>query len=304
MVRGRVGDGSGGPARSLEGRLDMAVKWPDQVDWRRFTRRKTYPIASYPYYLRIPGGRLWLVSRRRVQYSVAVAGIERRDSTLVLEGMSLACRYVLKLVADSGRVVDRPLGEVEDPDGVAHAWPWDKGWRYLQPGGHAFVRTGERAGDRTAGRRPRRIALEDATVEEYRRTATEERVARRREARLVDDYRRFLGPPDGRLCRYEIPLRGVPSLFTDAYDTKRHLLIEAKASVRRQDIRMAIGQLFDYARYLSPRPRLAVLTPDQPTDELLKLLREHQIAAIWRTQNGFTEVQGGRLGANTTRQRR
>jgi hypothetical protein len=178
-----------------------------------------------------------------------------------------------------------------------------QGWRYLQPGGRAFVRTGERARDRTAGGRPRRIALEDATVEEYRRTATEERVARRREARLVDDYRRFLGPPDSRLCRYEIPLREAPSLFTDAYDTKRHLLIEAKASARRQDIRMAIGQLFDYARYLSPRPRLAVLTPDRPTGELLKLLKDHQILAIWRTSNGFTESQGGRLGANTTQQR-
>jgi hypothetical protein len=271
MARERVGNDSGRPSRNLEGRLDMAVKWPNQVDWRRFTRRKTYPIAGYPYYLRIPGGRLWLVSRRRVQYSIAVAGIERRDSTLVLDGIPLACRYVLKLVADSGRPIDRPLSEVEDPDRVTHAWPWDRGWRYLQPDGHAFVRTGERTGDWTAGR-PRRIALEDATVEEYRRTATEERVARRREARLVDDYRRFLGPPDSRLCRYEIPLREAPSLFTDAYDTKRHLLIEAKASVRREDIRMAIGQLFDYARYLSPRPRLAVLTPERPTGELLKLL--------------------------------
>jgi hypothetical protein len=304
MVRRRVGNGSGGTTRSLEGRLDMAVQWPDQVDWHRFTRRKTYPIAGYPYYLRIPGGRLWLVWCRQVQYSITVAGIERRDSTLVLDGMPLACRYILKLVADSGRVVDRPLREVEDPEGVAHAWPWDKGWRYLQPGGRAFVRTGERADDQTAGGRPRRIALEDTTVEEYRRTATEERVARRREARLVDDYRRFLGAPDSRLCRYEIPLREAPSLFTDAYDTKRHLLIEAKASARREDIRMAIGQLFDYARYLSPRPRLAVLIPDRPTGELLKLLREHQILAIWRTSNGFTEFQGGRLGANTTRQRR
>jgi hypothetical protein len=64
---------------------------------------------------------------------------------------------------------------------------------------------------------------------------------------------------------------------------------------------MAIGQLFDYARYLSPRPRLAVLTPDRPTGELLKLLREHQIVAIWRTPNGFTESRDGRLGVNTTR---
>jgi hypothetical protein len=172
MARERVGNDSGRPSRNLEGRLDMAVKWPNQVDWRRFTRRKTYPIAGYPYYLRIPGGRLWLVSRRRVQYSVAVAGIERRDSTLVLDGMPLACRYVLKLVADSGRTVDRSLKDVEDPEGVAHAWPWNRGWRYLQPGGRAFVRTGERAGDHAAGGRPRRIALEDATVEEYRLNPT------------------------------------------------------------------------------------------------------------------------------------
>jgi hypothetical protein len=250
----------------------MAVKWPDQADWRRFARRKTYPIAGYPYHLRIPGGRLWLIWRRRMQYSIAVADIKRRDSTLLVDGTALACRYVLKLVADSGRTMDRPLREVLDPDRVAHGWQWDRGWRYLQPGGRAFVRTGERAGDRASGNRPRRIALEDATVEEYRLKATKERVARRREARLIDDYRKFLGSPDDRLCRYEIPLRRAPSLFIDAYDTKRHLLIEAKASVRREDIRMAIGQLFDYARYLSPRPRLAVLTPDQPSNELLELL--------------------------------
>lgn len=304
MARELVGDGSGGPTPSLEGRLDMAVKWPDQVDWRRFARRKTYPIAGYPYYLRIPGGRLWLVWRRRMQYSVAVAGIERRDSTLVLDGMPLACRYVLKLVADSGQAVNRALSEVQDPDRVTRGWQWDRGWRYLRPGGRTFVRTGERTGDRTAGGRPRRIALEDATVEEYRLKPTMERVARRREARLLDEYRRFLGPPDNRLCRYEIPLRGAPSLFTDAYDTRRHLLIEAKASVKREDIRMAIGQLFDYARYLSPRPRLAVLTPDQPAGELLELLWEHHIVAIWRTSNGFTDYKGGRLGADSARRRR
>ncbi len=60
-------------------------------------------------------------------------------------------------------------------------------------------------------------------------------------------------------------------LVTDGYDSQVGLLIEAKASPRRQDIRMAIGELLDYRRHISPGPQLAVLFPSVPSTDLFAI---------------------------------
>ena len=48
-------------------------------------------------------------------------------------------------------------------------------------------------------------------------------------------------------------------IFCDLRDTTDDLLVEAKGTVTRNAIRMAVGQLADYERFVEPTPRLAVL---------------------------------------------
>ena len=108
-------------------------------------------------------------------------------------------------------------------------------------------------------------------------TAAAERTRNFAEARLVDDY-------SGRTGRSLVVLSGrTPDqrlLVADAFDPRANLLIEAKAQASRADIRMAIGQLFDYQFHLAPDAKLAVLLPEAPEVDIRKLLRSLQILVI------------------------
>jgi len=61
------------------------------------------------------------------------------------------------------------------------------------------------------------------------------------------------------------------------------LLIEVKSSIEVPHIRMAVGQLFDYWYSLmgNTKPYVAILLPDQPTDEIKKLLQWLGIGILW-----------------------
>jgi hypothetical protein len=59
---------------------------------------------------------------------------------------------------------------------------------------------------------------------------------------------------------------------------------------------MAIGQLLDYRERVTPRPRMAMLLPRMPPDDLIALARSVDIAVIWRTPNhDFMDSADGRL---------
>ena len=77
-------------------------------------------------------------------------------------------------------------------------------------------------------------------------------------------------------------------LYCDLYDATTNTLIEAKSDSNRPSIRMAIGQLLDYRRFID-RPGLscAVLLPVRPAQDLLDLLRSQHIAAYWPADAGF-----------------
>ncbi|MGB6821613.1 MAG: hypothetical protein WBE21_06010, partial [Candidatus Acidiferrales bacterium] len=66
------------------------------------------------------------------------------------------------------------------------------------------------------------------------------RLAQKREATLVNRYREWLGARQHKLWIAQYPR-------CDAYEKDRGNLIEAKCSAKREYIRMAVGQLFDYA---------------------------------------------------------
>lgn len=69
-------------------------------------------------------------------------------------------------------------------------------------------------------------------------------------------------------------------LVADGFDRQTNTLIEAKASADRTDVRMAIGQLFDYQRHLAPGANLAVLLPTLPSIDLMDLLHELGITVL------------------------
>ena len=134
------------------------------------------------------------------------------------------------------------------------------------------------------------VEPEAATAESFDvRPSSEPRESDRRESRLVADFRAQCEIDGRRLVRHKISPPGEQPLFTDLFDKGGNLLIEAKGSVTRESIRMAIGQLLDYRRFLRPAPKLAILTPTRPRDDLVELLHGLEISVVFREGSGFRE---------------
>jgi hypothetical protein len=92
---------------------------------------------------------------------------------------------------------------------------------------------------------------------------------------------------------FKIPEFG---LRADMYEPSRKLLIEAKGAATRVNIRMAIGELADYMRFVRQKT-LAVLLPERPSTDLEALLKSQKIQLIWRNADGrsFSDNAGGTL---------
>lgn len=67
------------------------------------------------------------------------------------------------------------------------------------------------------------------------------------------------------------------------YDAEVDLLIEVKSSIDVAQVRMAIGQLFDYRMRLraTPEPHLAILLPARPDEDVIDLLERLEIGLMW-----------------------
>ncbi|MFI6682616.1 restriction endonuclease [Streptomyces sp. NPDC050485] len=120
------------------------------------------------------------------------------------------------------------------------------------------------------------------------------RLSDRREAKLVKAYRQHLESQGHTVTRKKIRPEGeAKPLYTDLYDATDKLLIEAKATATREAIRMAIGQLFDYRRYLEPQTDIALLLPSKPRPDLLKLCHAAEVAAsvIWPEGETYVKSQ-------------
>lgn len=141
---------------------------------------------------------------------------------------------------------------------------------------------------------PRLVAPEESSLEPGPvMTEGESRHALRLEAQLVRDFRDHVDPLESRLTGLVIPVpTGV--LRVDLYDTATHVLIEAKAQTTRNHLRLAVGQLYDYQRYLDDfASGLAVLVPERPSRDLMGLLAHARVAAIWRAGTGFADSARG-----------
>ncbi|WFB10565.1 restriction endonuclease [Streptomyces sp. LX-29] len=105
--------------------------------------------------------------------------------------------------------------------------------------------------------------------------------AERKEGRLVLAFAEYLTSKGNESCRHRIlPDDESRPLFTDLYCEQLGLLVEAKGSVTRENVRMAIGQLADYSRFIDHATR-AILLPSQPRKDLLKLAESQGCVVIW-----------------------
>jgi hypothetical protein len=111
--------------------------------------------------------------------------------------------------------------------------------------------------------------------------------AERRESKLVLDFSAYLRTKGYRVNRHRILPEGeTRPLLTDLYVPDLDVLIEAKGSVTRENMRMALGQLIDYNRFVRARHQ-AVLVPSKPRADLIELANAAGQAIIWPHGNGY-----------------
>lgn len=128
--------------------------------------------------------------------------------------------------------------------------------------------------------------------------ASPERVGRRRE--LVARYVMYRAPAV-EFARFEVkPAGHLKALLTDIYDVGTKTLHEVKASARRDDIRMAVGQLLDYRRHIDvPDLRLAILVPDRPSADLIDFAHSVGAGCTWELPTRRS-LRAANSGSRTT----
>ncbi len=131
------------------------------------------------------------------------------------------------------------------------------------------------------------LPLEAFDVENYvQQRAQEPREAVRREAALVRSYAEWLSANGGSSCRQQIRLPDGATLYTDLFDVSADELVEAKADADRGSVRVGLGQVLDYGRFVDHTTK-ALLLPHRPAEDLLDLLHDYGVYAIWAAGDGF-----------------
>lgn len=116
--------------------------------------------------------------------------------------------------------------------------------------------------------------------------------AERREQSLVLAFAEYLERNGHEVCRLQLWPDGEPApLFCDLYDKTARTLYEAKGTVSRPAIRMAIGQLADYARLIEPDPNRALLVPQKPRSDLVQLAQGQRISITYPVDAGFEAAE-------------
>ena len=125
------------------------------------------------------------------------------------------------------------------------------------------------------------------------RTRKQVTKAENKEFVLLKDYRRWLGKQGRKLvtARYK-------KLQCDGFEEKYGNLIEAKSSISREHIRMAVGQLLDYAfqgEEKFGKPNMGILLPKEPDLTSVGWLAPLKINLIWRKKGVFLDDANGRF---------
>jgi hypothetical protein len=131
------------------------------------------------------------------------------------------------------------------------------------------------------------VPVEAQHQERYQVQAGEPTEAERREAGLVHRYRQHLEQRGATIVRLAIrPDQERRPLYCDLFNKTDHELIEAKGTVSREAIRLGLGQLLDYRRFVTPTPHMVLLVPMRPRPDLLELLHQYVIKVVWEERPG------------------
>ena len=103
-----------------------------------------------------------------------------------------------------------------------------------------------------------------------------------KEARLTERFQQYLEGHHHEVMRYRITPTGTPTLYSDLADITANTLYEAKGAADRMSVRLALGQVLDYGRYIEGS-RLAVLLPEAPAADLVELLELHDVGCVVET---------------------
>jgi hypothetical protein len=130
------------------------------------------------------------------------------------------------------------------------------------------------------------VPLEQHLVSFYGVTTVEARTATKAEQELVEHFATFLRSRQHELHRFKITTHGsICPLFSDLYDATDHILYEAKSSVTRSSLRLALGQILDYRRFLDAGLRTSVLLPSEPQKDMMELLASYDVSTVWKGMN-------------------
>jgi hypothetical protein len=102
------------------------------------------------------------------------------------------------------------------------------------------------------------------------------------EAQLTRRFQAYLEAHHRKVMRYRIIPVGSATLYSDLADVTDNVLYEAKGSAERMSIRLALGQVLDYGRYVEGS-RLAILLPEAPAADLVELLEAHDVGCVVET---------------------
>jgi hypothetical protein len=105
------------------------------------------------------------------------------------------------------------------------------------------------------------------------------------EAQLTRRFQTYLEAHQREVMRYRIIPVGSATLYSDLADVTDNVLYEAKGSAERMSIRLALGQVLDYGRYVEGS-RLGVLLPEAPAADLVELLEAHDVGCVVETTPG------------------
>jgi hypothetical protein len=125
------------------------------------------------------------------------------------------------------------------------------------------------------------------------RSKKQVKIARKREDALLRDYRNWLKKQGRKLehVRYKL-------LQCDGYEKENNNLIEAKSSEDREHIRMAVGQILDYAfqgKEKFVNPHMGILLPKKPDPDSVAWLRPLEISFIWPENKAFIDNADGQF---------
>jgi hypothetical protein len=114
--------------------------------------------------------------------------------------------------------------------------------------------------------------------------------AERREGKLVQAFCEYLRSKGYAVQRLQVlPTGEVKPIFSDLYIPEIPLLVEAKGTVERGSIRMALGQLLDYRRFVE-QARCAILVPSQPRSDIAELVRSAGVELYWPENAHFNAL--------------